>query len=468
MVEEKKILLANIGNRNLLYKGVKIPDLSMEETGGRNFKNFTEWLSQNLEREQFHIDLNILNTLLDSRPKAFDQVILFSSNQINQGRQDQDTLYAGIILKKLIEEKYTIPVELQELRCKITDNGQLIRTYRGKLKEIIGRFGNRKFVICDAGGTAQQKSSLKIIAEYLFDPADFEVIYIAQGKNFQSILESVDSVEYRKIINLEQISALLAKGNYNGAAEIYGMNTKSASLVSRLLLFAHYRKEHEKALALAYAKPNNYKQSEYENLHFLADYAQQKPLGKYEDFKKLMTREQFFDLCEVLSIASFYYSIQDFTRAVLFYCIFMERYLVAVFTQRLGYNLEKEYETSSAQMVLDARNNPQITQFFGSDSIQRGIPLQLCMAESLTDPLHQQMLASLKKCNRWFINPKNSEVGLDKLRNDYAHRGLGISEGKLARYVPDFDDIKTKWELWAGLPSTNVFVQLNSEIGRLL
>ncbi len=63
---------------------------------------------------------------------------------------------------------------------------------------------------------------MKIMAEYLFDEAEFEMYNISQGARMP--VEKIESLEYRKVIDGEQIEALVKTYNYSGAIQIYNHN----------------------------------------------------------------------------------------------------------------------------------------------------------------------------------------------------------------------------------------------------
>ncbi|MEZ4851061.1 MAG: hypothetical protein R3B93_21085 [Bacteroidia bacterium] len=58
------------------------------------------------------------------------------------------------------------------------------------------------------------------MVEYLFDRDDFGVLRFP-GKNYQSEVVEMPPIEYRRILDSEQILTLIERGNYGGALEIY-------------------------------------------------------------------------------------------------------------------------------------------------------------------------------------------------------------------------------------------------------
>ena len=73
-----KILLANLGNRNIIYKGKTYPDFDKElkaELG--TFREWTESLLLNFENKKDFLDLNILDSLLNSMIGEIGEIIYF-------------------------------------------------------------------------------------------------------------------------------------------------------------------------------------------------------------------------------------------------------------------------------------------------------------------------------------------------------------------------------------------------------
>ncbi len=121
------ILISNIGNRNISYKGTTYPTFSKDtkEILG-SFREWTEKLWKNFNEEKEYITLNIIDTLLDERKKAIDKIYLFYSDHQVGERNDQDTLFEAKIMKYLIEEKYQIQVEVKKVNAIVIDNNALL------------------------------------------------------------------------------------------------------------------------------------------------------------------------------------------------------------------------------------------------------------------------------------------------------------------------------------------------------
>ena len=101
-----KILLANLGNRNITYQGRSYPDFTKEEKAQYTFREWTKSLIEEYDLHQHSLDINILNPLLIPRGQ-YEKVYLYASDQSNiETRTDQDTVYEADIIKNILCDKY--------------------------------------------------------------------------------------------------------------------------------------------------------------------------------------------------------------------------------------------------------------------------------------------------------------------------------------------------------------------------
>ncbi|MEZ4851063.1 MAG: hypothetical protein R3B93_21095 [Bacteroidia bacterium] len=102
----KKLLITNLGNRNLLLEGKTHFAMIKEQSLAFNFRDFTKDLIDRFEEVKPRLQVNILDTLLEAKSSEIDRVIMFSSNHPSDQRRDQDTCYEGEILVKLLSEQF--------------------------------------------------------------------------------------------------------------------------------------------------------------------------------------------------------------------------------------------------------------------------------------------------------------------------------------------------------------------------
>src|SRR5690625_6241294 len=107
----QRLLITNIGNRNILYNGKSFAELSRTDLKDSKitFREWTEKILNNFDEEKTHLQLNILPPLLEKLWKQFDVLILFYSDQ--EAHTHQDTIYMARLIKKLMLLK-DVPYEV--------------------------------------------------------------------------------------------------------------------------------------------------------------------------------------------------------------------------------------------------------------------------------------------------------------------------------------------------------------------
>lgn len=459
----KKLLISNIGNRNLKYRG----DFIDKDT----FRSKTRELLENYEQEREHLLLNILDVLLNQKKDEIERVILFASNQEGV-HNHQDTVYEAGIMGRKIKEIYGLPTEVKELKCSVVDNNALLQRFRNMLKGIIRTYPDSDFILCDSGGTAQQKSSLKIITEYLLPEDKFRFYHITEQKGGPSKITEVNQREYRRVIDAEQMIRLIEEGNYQGALSIHRLNSSEKGQdrkVEKLLQFAASRKAHLLNETIKYAGPQGWKPYEQEKFDFLVAYSKHVAVAQnYASFADFIKEEDFFYISELLSIAEYAYLLRDYNQSLLYYQIFVESYLYAVLKLK-GYDLTgNDYEKQMDRLVPAINQDASLKAEFARRGLRpdrKGVPtLGLVCQHWEEDETHQQMMQSIFKINSKLHGRHKDIPGLDGLRNSYAHKGNGINTGKIMESIPGWEQIRSSWHRSLGMPDQNIFVQMNKAI----
>ncbi len=457
----KKILLANIGNRNLKYRG----ETYYHKTHGSTFKEWTLSLLNNFDSLVDDLSINILNDLLEVQKEHLGEVILFTSNQIDEQKQDQDTIYEGQILKQLIEREYGLAVRLIEVNCKVTDNDLLLRFYRYQLYELKNQHGSDlEVVICDAGGTAQQKSALKITAEFMLDVDCFEVWYV----NPDSHLEAVQQQEYRRIIDEIQVSSLVQNGQFEGALSLYSQLPTELQNpdVSALLQVAAKRIRffwNDAQLSVSKSWKTD------QRFALVYDFKTEAIFQNYEnDFKEdFPNKNKLFQIAERFEMADFFFQIGDWSLAVLNYAIFMESFLNQFITNRTNFDLVGSYEKGSNEMVQEIKNYYDgIIAFFGG-RVQKGVPLSIKYAQTLADkdsPTYEllQIFEGLNEVTN------KTQKGLQVLRNSLVHNGKSVTKKDMNNHLPFFEQNINDTRRLLGLAQKNSFVDMQYWLTQLL
>ena len=89
----KTVLISNIGNRNIKYKGEEIP---VKE---KQFKTLTKYYWNDIDNLIENISIEILPNHINEN---VEKIYLFVTNQKDEKFNHQDTLYEGLIIQKNI------------------------------------------------------------------------------------------------------------------------------------------------------------------------------------------------------------------------------------------------------------------------------------------------------------------------------------------------------------------------------
>ena len=104
-----KILLANIGNRNIRYNGEFIEksyDKQSENSNKVDFYEFTKMIYENIETEKNNITIEIIDSILADF--KIDKIYFFVTNQ--KPNFNQDTYYEAKIIEYLLKDQYKIEI----------------------------------------------------------------------------------------------------------------------------------------------------------------------------------------------------------------------------------------------------------------------------------------------------------------------------------------------------------------------
>lgn len=446
----ENILLANIGNRSLIFKQ-KPKDAETIFVGDIN-NSFREVTNQILDKKDYsNVRINILDQLLEygNLKNTINSVYLFTSKQggKDNSQKRRDTEHAGEIIAELIKSEYKI--ENVKTEClegvSVIDSEALIKWYRNFFQAMPKE--NVHFIICDSGGTPQQKTSLKLVAEYFLNEKDYDYYQIIEpsyeegelGESKVIPLSESKKNEYRNIIAAQQVGLLIEKGNYAAAAALLNKN----NIVVNALNYCS-----ERLNGITSNIPNrSLKQDFPETFTFT--------YSKYQEWSDIFKQEdEYAFVCEALSIADFYLGIEDWTRFVLATQNFIERFAIKFLLNKLiPQQTEDEIENNIMSLNQKLKRINQLIVEI--------------------DNLHNihDVFSKFKECHS--SAPSRGEyrykIGLDKLRNKIAHNGIGVKDfTDITAQVPDILVYLTDWKNKFGLPGINVFITANDEICKVL
>ena len=417
-----KILISNIGNRNLKVDGKFIMKIFDSDDNG-SFRDRTRTILNQLKDNSFTSTLEpaIVNEVIELEKEELDKVILISSDMPESMRNDQDTIFEGEILCKILKLKYPkIEFVNVPITASVFVHDELFRQYHRILRELKKTNIQNHIVYCDAGGTSQQKFAMKISLEYLFESDEITVYYVAQEQKGVSKLLAGESYEYRKIIDMEHAIRAIHSSAYQLSISIlktYEINEKKFpfSLITFLDLRSRLFFDDAKALAKSLANCKLVPD-------FVKEYSKMISVGEYDQWEDVLSDKQYFQLCETLLLSQWKYSFGLTEQAIHFFSMFIENYICFTIRSKYGYKFDEFYESAFDKLKNDINSGIiSLPDYIEID--RRGLPLLIGLAEQIEHNGHKRMISNLKQLNGLTSSDKK---GIDSIRNSYAHKGKGV------------------------------------------
>ena len=128
----KKILISNVGNRNIKVNGGFITKI-FDTNDNKSFREQTYSIWQQIQKNEFQGELCpvIINEVIEIEKNNLEKVILISSDMPDSQRNDQDTIYAGEILCSILRKQYPkIEFINQPVRKSVFIYDELFNFYR--------------------------------------------------------------------------------------------------------------------------------------------------------------------------------------------------------------------------------------------------------------------------------------------------------------------------------------------------
>lgn len=458
------ILLANLGNRNITYKG----SVYIKEGNSLDFRQWSLNILENYEDFLDDLDINIINPLVSS-PETYDKLLFYYSDMSEfSTRTNQDTLYEAEIIKKLLIDKYNYNqnrIELVHCNAKIYDNGGLMVFYRNSLKKIKRDYNFNRITICDAGGTAQQKMALKIIAEYILKPEKYDVKYTQNNDQ----IEDVPVVEYRKIIDNEIAIKLLHYGEYNAILDLLEFDNLNKLQYSKKTntknIFAHlfFRFTGDMKSAKRNVPPVKSNDILYNFFLGIEDNIALNSLSNITDnYRKIKVADH-------LRKANFFYKIKKYSQSILCFSQFYESLFEIVIKNDLD-NIKfgsishqnpeqilalKDLIKSKIPKIYEALNNKKDARFLLGDLSTQNLILYFSEIE---------VFQNISKILSIYIQFSHDakEPFINKLRNDIAHDGKFITEHEINDSYSFYPILLNKITSAFELKNIDLFEQLNN------
>jgi hypothetical protein len=476
-----RILITNIGNRNIKYKGQVYSKLESKEgcpAEQLSFRNWTKQLLDNYESEKENIQLNILDTVLNQTDFKPDRIIVVVSNQQDAAYIGQDTLYEGEIIKRILSKKYQIAdTELKELTDDVTSDNYLMQFYQKLYLELLQKFPEAHFVFCDAGGTGQQKTACKLMAEFILSDVQWKILYPKEDGS----IEEKTQVEYRNIINKEQAIALVRKSQYEAALNVLGgdIHANSDNDVFLLLSFAHYRiRRVSQQVRMIWDN----KSWPYRTVTYIKSACFPKERKYSEKLLNSLSEKSYLELSELLYVAYHYYRIENYIDSFLSFAVFYETYIdkclrlldkeiKKCFSAKVG---KKTGELTEAYLNSEGTLFPETVRYAknalnNSDTLPdyKSVPLAIHLISEQDIICELCELATILTPFLDFSKPdynqdRKEENSIRSIRNKLAHEGVYINRAELSIRSPHYGDLlKQCLKAW-GLPvEEDVYEQIN-------
>lgn len=225
------ILISNIGNRDVLYQGRVLERDSVRQIGEELFSKY--------DAEKEKLEYPLLEPLLKMFSHKLKNIYIFVTNQEDQRVKSSDTLFFGDIIKKWIEEKYNIGVNVIQYANNPTDYEKVYNfftSYFTQEQSIIGKAEKR--IISLSGGTPQMNGALYVILSSLYiDDNEFynifngAVIPVDHERTINRIFIKKSCSELLKIYKYQSIIGVLNK-----------YKIRDQESLNLLLNYAHFRK----------------------------------------------------------------------------------------------------------------------------------------------------------------------------------------------------------------------------------
>jgi hypothetical protein len=444
-----------------------------------SFREWTEQLLANFENEKEHIHLNILDSVLNQSDFKPDKIIIVVSNQEDEVHNSQDTLFEGEIIKKILQEKYNIAeseVELKELTKDVTNENYLMLFYQKLYQELLHNYKDANFVFCDAGGTGQQKTSCKLMAEFMFSDKQWKILYPKKDGS----IEEKTQIEYRNIISKEQAIALVRKSQYEAALNILGgnVNDTDENQVFNLLAFAHFRIS---CVSQKTEKLWQIKQLPERKNQIIQSACFPKKLNYSETMLNLFSEKTYLMLSELLYVSYHYCLSGNYRDSILTFAVFYESFIdkcLKLFDNEIKKIFHGKVNKKSGELTeLYLKSNEllfpatvkyakEATQISDKDADYKSVPLAIhLVAEQDTIPelckLGNLLMPYLDFSKRDYNMDKQEENSIRSVRNKLAHEGVYISKEEMNKRLPYYQCLlESCLDCW-GLKLNDIYEEMN-------
>lgn len=475
-----KILIANIGNRNLKIKsGKSVFDvdkyiLANKQTHSKyvRYNNKTgkeDILLSNFFKDRFSkgddLDLSLqILEISDIKKKKINEIILFASKQKDKSYNHQDTYYAAQIIKRKLEQQLKkMKVRILIVGINPTETDALIPVYQRALQSFIqSKIKNDYFIVLDAGGTSQMKLALKMVLNHYF-LNKHEVFY----KNPEDKLSDKPPRNYQLLLSvLNQIRHLVEVYDFHAALFVLNDFIKTQPAFSTQPDLIRIQKNITIIKdRLTLVKNNSFRKDDI-LINSLNDYFLNN-CSLMKDYGISPNRDSV--LFELANICLFYFDMEEYTFGVAIYYRFVEQLCQSFMSDLLNKKIDNEEERN--EILAFAKKE------WKSSNLKYGLPFLLeyiirSKHESLKQTSLKRYIEKVKSTlTNYQMKHKGDYEGLNNLRNQcyLAHSNKNITLKKINRIVSGFWTPGSKSILHDILKlDKHIYVQHREEILQLL
>ncbi len=431
----KFFLLANIGSNDVWENNNRIDKDKIRSRG----KEILDNLSSYKEKISFPIIQPYLNVFSDK----IEKIYLFVTDQPEERYSNQDTIYFGEIMKKIIEEKFQIAVEVKRY-CGNPMNFEQIATF---YREILEKIGNERVIISISGGIPLMNYALLISSLFIFNSP---LIYRIDEKSGQ--IKELDYRSIKKIFVKSSLMEFVQTYNYSGALKVLEENS----------LFLEPKKFETLQLLLKYL---------IERLHFnfeKAEALKEKILSVNPKInEELLSIHNFtekgllYELYSNMAIKWFNGEIVDFISR---FFRFTEANLQFLFNENIGkinWSENKEKIKEDFNKILEEKGI--------KEKVKEELKKARRSFELEIEPSRFTIFFALKRCkvkNLSFLSFLNTLVDEYRHKSIAAHGYRGISKEEIDKKMKGdlLEKIKKEIIIPLGLPEEIIFDKINKEI----
>lgn len=451
----EKILISNIGNRNILYKG--------EILNNKAFRAETEKIWNNLDLEKEHLSIKIIPNHITADTQ---KIILISTSQNNFDYNHQDTIYEGKILKVLLEEQFRIPVEVITFKGNPTNENEIFPFYADFFRKIISHTSKTQFVFNDAGGTPQMKLVVKELLGYYLPPDRYKIVYSDQKDEKRE----VERIYKNKYVLLKTALQFVKEYNYIAALRVLKEIPDEAGVTANLLkliTIASKRINFETDEVMKMIKGDVEFQKKFKSV--FGHFNQKNPPGNAIPFNQIKKNFKL-DIFELASICQLYFKTGNYTLGVATYYRLAEE-----FFQRFAHS-HGNYKNSSGKKERDRFLNENFNDlleaykdFINEENLipSYGLPTLALYTYLYGNEMEKKVTHLFMKTISLFRD--NPYKGIDLLRNQcfLAHKNNAVTEDKITKTEPLFlNEILPAIFESLNMPEENIYDTMNKYINK--